>query len=59
MRFVGHWFPAKVPVAYLRDRKPATAQLTVPDMLDALPLPPAPPATGRRVAQAGPDATML
>lgn len=35
---------AKVPVAYLRDRKTATAQVTVPDMLDALPMPPAPPA---------------
>jgi hypothetical protein len=35
---------AKVPVAYLRDRKPATAQVTVPDMLDALPVPPVPPA---------------
>lgn len=36
---------ARVSVAYLRDRKPATTQVTVPKLLDALPpRPPAPPA---------------
>ncbi len=36
---------AKVGMNYLRDRKPATSQLTVPKVLHALPpLPPAPPA---------------
>lgn len=34
---------ARVPVAYLRDRKPATTQVKVP-RLGALPFPPAPPA---------------
>lgn len=35
---------ARVAVDYLRDRKPVSAQVTVPKLLDALPPPPAPPA---------------
>ncbi|WP_345294419.1 PDZ domain-containing protein [Luteimonas vadosa] len=39
---------ARVAVTYLRDRKPATSQLTVPRTLHALPpLPPAPPSPPR------------
>lgn len=34
---------AKVAVGYLRDRKPVSAQVTVPKLLDALPPPPPPP----------------